>query len=173
VKQNVAVRSAEFVQGPEVVGCNHDVAVGTIGHFVLLLWRHRIVAPGVGWTREAFARSLRDREPVGKLIFLTAVESECDVSTPTEVRKGIADLLKAYEDTIACAAIVFEGSGFGMTIVRSVITAIYIASRSRFPNGVFSDVGGAVTWMRSQAERGGISIANAPVEGAFNKLRAL
>jgi hypothetical protein len=171
--RNVAVRSAEFVQGLEVVGCNPDVAVATIGQFVLLLWRHQIVAPGVGWTREAFARLLRNREPVGKLIFLTTVESGCDVSTPTEVRKGIADLLQTYEDTLACAAIVFEGSGFGMTIVRSVITAIYIASRSRFPNSVFSDVGSAVSWMRPHAERGGISIANAPVEGAFNKLRAL
>jgi tRNA U38,U39,U40 pseudouridine synthase TruA len=55
--------------------------------------------------------------------------------------------LKSYDKHLAGAAITFEGRGFKMTMVRSVITAINMASRTQFPNSVFADVDSAATWL--------------------------
>jgi hypothetical protein len=132
-----------------VVGSNADAAVATQGHYVVLLWRRNVVKEGVEWTRSAFER-LVPEHPGRKIVFLTVVESGCEIAS-SEVRKDIADLLKTHASQLVCAAIVFEGSGFRMTILRSVITAINLTTRSRFPNAVFGEVGAALSWIMDQS----------------------
>jgi len=107
------------------------------------------------------------------VLFLTALQPGCDLSASSEVRKDVAALLKSYEWSLACAAIVFENNGFGMTIVRSVITAINMMSRSRFPNAVFGNLDGALRWMEPHAQPHGIDVDHARVVDAFGRLRAL
>jgi hypothetical protein len=172
--RNVAVRDAETrVLSPvKVIGYSADVAVGTVDDFILLLWRRRVVPQGVGWAREAFAKLAGERKHDRKLVFLTTVVPGCDISTPAEVRKDIAALLKTYESRIACAAIVFENNGFGMTIVRSVITAIQMASRSRFPNAVFGSVESALGWMATQDDAQ-VGVESSRIVEAIGRLRAL
>jgi len=170
---NVALRSTVGIGPGTPIGWDADVAVATVDEFVLLLWRRRIVRSGVEWTQRAFSTLVSGARPKRKVVFLTAVMPECDVSTPPDVRKGIADLLKTHESQLACAAIVFEGNGFSMTVVRSVITAINLTSRSRFPNGVFSKIDSALTWMAPHAREHDIQFEPPRIVAAIDKLRAL
>ena len=133
----------------EVVGSSADAAVATQGHYVVLLWRRTVVKEGVEWTRSAFER-LALEQPGRKIVFLTVVESGCEIAS-AEVRKDVADLLKTHAGRLACAAIVFEAVGFRMTILRSFITAINLTTRSRFPNAVFSHVDPALSWIMDQS----------------------
>jgi hypothetical protein len=131
-----------------IVGKNEDCAVAVLDNCVFLYWRRRIIPEGSTWARRAFLDVRRD-SPSEKIVFFTVVDAACSLDTPAEVRKEIAGILKAYETQLAAAAITFEGSGFKMTMVRSVITAIYIASRTQFPNSVFGAVEAAATWTSS------------------------
>jgi hypothetical protein len=103
----------------------------------------------VEWTRSAFERVIRS-QPSRKIVFLTLVEPGCEIAS-SEVRRDMAELLETYAGQLACAAIVLEDSGFRMTILRSIITAIDLASRTRFPNSVFSKVDSALTWIVNQS----------------------
>ncbi len=173
--RNLAVR--EVVEtgtiGPvKVIGYNADVSVGVLDQFVLLLWRRRIVSDGVRWARDAFTK-LAVKEDRKFVFLITSVVPGCDISTPTEVRKDVAALLKTHEPQLACAAIVFEKNGFGMTIVRSVMTAIHMASRSKFPNAVFGSVESAMTWMAAHTEPHDVRLDPARIADAFGHLRKL
>jgi hypothetical protein len=157
----------------KVIGYDRDVAVGILGDVVLLLWRKRITAAGVEWTRQAFESLLGTRAPETKIAFVTALEPECDLNTPAAVRKGLALLLKSHEARLACAAIVFAGDGFGMTIVRSIITAINIIARSRFPNAVFGRLESALQWLDLKARAGGVDVDRPRIVSSYAQLRAL
>jgi hypothetical protein len=62
------------------------------------------------------------------------------LSMPPEVRTGLALTLQRFEDRIAAAAIVYEEPGFKATAIRSLATALHVASRSRHPAKVFAEV---------------------------------
>ncbi len=138
------------VGGLQVIGSSPDCAVGIIDCYVLLCWRRSIVQIGSTWARKAFAEVRRQR-PDDKIAFFTVVDAACSLNTPAEVRNDLAALLKTYDAQLAGATITFEGKGFKMTMVRSIITAIYMASRSKFPNSVFGDVETAATWLSERA----------------------
>lgn len=139
-----------------------------MGNTVLLLWRTQVISSGTQWARRAFLRVKQSSD--SGILFFTVAEKQCDISTPPEVRKEIADLLKSYADRLTAAAITFEAGGFKATMVRSIITAIYMASRTRFPNSVFSDAQLAAAWMSSHA-RGTISAAQ--IVRGIDTLRAV
>lgn len=133
-----------------LVGTNADFAVAALGSYVILVWRKRIADQGVVWAHRAFADQRR-AHPNDKISFLTVVQADCELSTPPEVRKGLAELLSTYKDNLAGAAIAFEGEGFRMTMVRSIITAINMMTRTRFPNSVFSNTTEAIDWLHERS----------------------
>ncbi len=51
---------------------------------------------------------------------------------------------------IAAAAVVLEVTGFQATVIRSVVTAINLASGSSFPNKVFASLSPACVWLSTQ-----------------------
>ena len=150
----------ELVPGPalaapapdesRLVGSNGDFAVAALGSYVILVWTKRIGEQGVVWAHRAFADQRR-AHPNDKVSFLTVVQADCELSTPPEVRKALAELLSTYKDNLAGAAIAFEGEGFRMTMVRSVITAINMMTRTRFPNSVFSNTTEAIDWLHERS----------------------
>ena len=86
-----------------------------------------------------------------KFGWVSIIEPEADLSMPTDVRNGFNALVKRYSTRISGAAIVFEKTGFHATAVRSLVTAINVASRATHPNRVFSDVREAVSWVSKLA----------------------
>lgn len=89
----------------------------------------------------------------GKIGFLTIMEEETlDQATPNDVRVGMSDLLQRYHDSICATSIVFEGAGLKAFIVRGMISAINLMSRSTFPSSVQSNVTIAAEWLVSHMQ---------------------
>jgi hypothetical protein len=79
--------------------------------------------------------------------FLTILERDTDIRPSAAARQAVAQVLTDYGADIAGAAIAYEADGFKATIVRSVITAINLASSTRFPNRVFAGSDQAIDWL--------------------------
>ncbi len=119
--------------------------VDTFEACVILWWRTEVSVEGARTAEKQFRR-LKHADPNRKVGFITLLNREMDISTPPDARKEVARLLRQYDDFIGAAGIVYEGSGFQATAVRSIITAINLASRSSFPNKVFASHQLACAW---------------------------
>jgi hypothetical protein len=82
-----------------------------------------------------------------KFGYLGVIEAEAQLLMPPDVRNGMNALVKRFSPRFTGAAIVFEKQGFHATAVRSLVTAINLASRATHPNHVFSDVREGVAWL--------------------------
>jgi hypothetical protein len=155
-----------------LIGKSADYAVGTLDNHVVLFWRRKAVHEGALRARKAFLEITRER-PESKIGFLTVVDARCEISASGDVRDEVAETLRVYQRQLGAAAVAFEGVGFRISVARSVITAINLASRTRFPNSVFSETHGAAAWVHRQmaAVDGAVSIER--LLSAVEQLRAL
>jgi hypothetical protein len=155
-----------------VISASTEYAVGRLHNYVILIWRRKTVASGVNDVRRGFLEVVRART-ASKLGFITVVDAECEMSAAPDVRGEVVELLRIYADRVGAAAVAFEGTGFRMTMVRSVITAINLASRSRFPSSVFTDKVSAALWLDQQMQSTGHAVPAARIVGAVEHLRQL
>jgi hypothetical protein len=146
-----------------LIGKSPDYAVGILENHVVLYWRLRAIHEGAVRARKAFLEITRVR-PTSKIGFLTVVDARCEIAAPPDVRDEMAETLQVYQRQLGAAAVAFEGVGFRISVARSVITAINLASRTRFPNSVFADTRSAAGWVHRQMVR---------VEGAVPAERLL
>ena len=87
------------------------------------------------------AQSLESNErTLGKLGLLMLAENDCDVSADSGVRSELASLITTYGERMAGIAVAYEGTGLRLTMLRGVVTAVGIASRTRVVTEVFSSV---------------------------------
>lgn len=122
-----------------------------IGRIAVLIWHTEVSVDGAKAIGEVFAELRRQNFAEG-LGFLTIIETKTDIRPPSAARHAIAQVLSDYGGDIRAAAIVYEGDGFKSTIVRSVITAINVASSTCFPNRVFSTTRHALDWLADELE---------------------
>lgn len=118
----------------------------SIGRIAVLIWHTEATLEGAEAIERIFGK-LRGQNFAEGLGFLTIIESKADIRAPAAARQAVAQILRDYGGDIRAAAIVYEADGFKATIVRSAITAINLASRSRFPNRVFSNTRQALDWL--------------------------
>jgi hypothetical protein len=104
---------------------------------------------------QAFDMAIAAR-PGAPLGFVTLIEKPAIRHAPNEVRVAVTELLRKHDRSIGAAVVIFEGHGFLATVVRSIITAINLASRASFSNAVFAEVKPAVAWL---AETMGLQLA--------------
>lgn len=139
-----------------------DHIVFVMRSYVVLIWKQQITMKGV----LALARGLsqlKHERPDVKYGFLTVIRQDCKLITSSEVREALASLLKTHESVIGGAAIAYEGGGFVSAIVRSVITAINLASRSSFANAVFPSSEEATLWLTKQLREPDTQVAPAVI----------
>jgi MFS superfamily sulfate permease-like transporter len=67
-----------------------------------------------------------------------------------DARERMAAVVRRHSKQIAGAAMVSEGSGFRATAVRSIITAIHLASRAAHPLRVFESLEPALVWLKTR-----------------------
>lgn len=67
-----------------------------------------------------------------------------------EQRKKIAQLRRDCDYAVRASAIVFEGDGIRSAIIRSITTAVMLASGSKRPLTVFGDAKTAAAWLRER-----------------------
>jgi hypothetical protein len=114
---------------------SEDFAVATLDRYVLLVWRRQITAAGARAARDAMTR-LYEARPFSPLGFITLIEEGCSLNTSAEVREILAGMLRDHNYVLGATAVAYERPGFVSAIVRSVITAINVASRAVFRTDV-------------------------------------
>jgi hypothetical protein len=80
---------------------------------------------------------------------ISIVERKSGSGTTPEVREAIAEVVRKYDNSITGAAVVCDGSGFRATAIRSVVTAINMASRASHPSKVFATCEPALEWLQA------------------------
>ena len=91
---------------------------------------------------------------------LSIVERKVGSSIDAEGRKGVADLSTKYTNHISGTAVICEGTGFRATAIRSIVTAVRMASRASHPQKVFATAEEAIGWLATLPP-GGIHIPSA------------
>lgn len=154
----------------QVLGFASECAVALLERYVIVVWRSALTVGGVHWARKAFIHLRRSR-PDGGLGLLMLVENECEITADTHVRNELASLLSTYGERMAGFAIAYEGTGLRLTMLRGVVTAVGIASRTRVTNEVFNSVANAATWLHGKARGESDLTQPAHLLQAANRLR--
>ena len=68
----------------------------------------------------------------------------------SDAREGFLKLIKLSGECLKCVAVVAEGEGFAVSMVRTVVAGMTILVRPAVPMKVFSTVSDAATWIASQ-----------------------
>lgn len=112
----------------------------------LLIVSYTITLPGVEAIGRGFAKlTQRDK----KACSLSIVERRSGPGTAPDARDAIAEIAKKYDKGMTGSAVVCDGTGFRATAVRSVVTAILMASRSSSPTKVFAAPEPALEWLQT------------------------
>lgn len=128
----------------EVYSRDPGYVIASVGKYFINISRTRLNITGVSLMRRAMTEMSERHEKFGSL---TIVEPEADLLLPGDVRSGIDNIVKRFSTRMTGAAIVFEKQGFQATAVRSLVTAINVASRASHPTQVYSELQEALSWL--------------------------
>lgn len=121
----------------------------------LLVLSHEVTLEAV----DAMGRGMAKLEHrYGKLSSLSIVERNGGRNTTPEARDALTDLARKHDRSLSGAAVVCEGTGFRATAIRSVVTAIHMASRSSHSSKVFSEPEPAVQWLATTRSDGALDV---------------
>ena len=121
----------------------HGIAL--TGRTLIVLWQTETRNEAVG----ELARLLAARAAeVGSVALLQVIG---DGATPPDAaaRAALATMLKDNETRIVASAVVFEGTGFRASLIRSLVIGISMLSRPKCPHTVFASVSEGVAWLCS------------------------
>ncbi len=93
-----------------------------------------------------------------KMCTLSVIERKLGSSIDAEGRRGVADISRKYTSQISGTAVVCEGSGFRATAIRSIVTAVRMASRASHPSQVFAGTEPALAWLASTQPAGAFNL---------------
>lgn len=114
------------------------------GRYIIQLVRQRATMTLVSLAGRATADLANRYEKFG---YIGIIDPNAELSMPPDVRNGFNNHVKRYSPRYTGAAIVFEKTGFHATAVRSVVTAINLASRATHPSRVFADLREGLYWL--------------------------
>jgi hypothetical protein len=89
-----------------------------------------------------------------KFCALTFVERPVMSGGRTEIREAITEVSRTYMHHLSASAVVCEGTGFQATALRSVTTAIHMASAASYPCKVFASTEPALSWLQTKWPQG-------------------
>lgn len=128
----------------EIYSKDPAFVIAVTGRYIVQIVRNQASMTMVSLIRRAL-EDLSDRHD--KFGFVALIEPNAQLLLPPDIRHGINTLVKRYSPRFTGAAIIFEKPGFHATAVRSVVTAINVASRASHPNHVFADLREGVYWL--------------------------
>jgi hypothetical protein len=82
-----------------------------------------------------------------KVAYLIVLERTMKLMLEHSIRADLAAVMAAFARAFTGVAVVYEGTGFKATVVRSILTSIHLASRATFSNQVFSNVEAGLAWL--------------------------
>jgi hypothetical protein len=136
-------RSAGLV-GYEIVFNTADGVVATLGPCVLIIHSKTATTSILSAMGRAYATAAETWERIAHLCIITP---ESGMLPPGEVREALQRLMMRFDKRLAAAAIVYEGTGFKATAVRSIVTGLCMVARTTHPTRVFTREGEACLWV--------------------------
>lgn len=117
-----------------------------LGSCVVVYLNPTLTMHGVAAVDRAFQEL---SQPDVWITYFSVVEPNHD-EPDGSARDAMARVVARHTKHISGAAVVYRGTGFRATVVRSIITAVHWASRATHPLGVFEDVNTAMTWLKKR-----------------------
>jgi hypothetical protein len=118
--------------------------VAVAGRSLIHINQDRMTSTTVSLIRRALS-DLADRyDTFG---WLSVLEPNGKLTIAPDLRESVDAYVRRYSSRFTGAAIVFEAAGFQATVVRSVVTAINLASRASHPTKVFDDLRAGCSWL--------------------------
>ena len=127
----------------------HGIAF--VGRTLVVLWQTETRAAAVVELATLLAGGAAEFGSVGLLQVIG------DRATPPDstVRAALAAMLKDNEQGIVASAVVFEGSGFRASMIRSVVIGISLLSRPKCPHTVFASTAEGTEWLSGYMKSNG------------------
>jgi len=135
---------ANSAADPQVYSQEPGYTVAVVGRYLIHIHTERTTSTTVGVVRRALA-DLEAR--YDKFGYLCVMERSSELILPSDVRASIDVYVKRYSSRFTGAAIVFEEPGFRATVVRSLVTAVNVASRASHPTQVFDALQAGIAWL--------------------------
>lgn len=151
-----------------IVESHPDYVLATWQQIFAVFWRRETTLDGTVRMREA-SSGFASRHPRG-IGLLTIVGADAPLPT-SEARKALTELLAAGSSFIRCSAILFEGTGFRASAVRSVVTGLVLLARQPYPHRVCDTDQAADMFARILPESTGGVVNASAVKQAIERLR--
>jgi len=119
----------------------HGIAVAS--HTLVVHWRTKTLVPAI----EDLTTLLSDLADEFGSVALVQVIHERAIPPDGAACRALATMLKSNDRRIVGSAVVFEGTGFRASVVRSIVLAICTLARPKFPHSAFGSVAAAIEWL--------------------------
>lgn len=120
---------------------SHGIAVA--GQTLIVLWKTETSARAVRELATLLSGFAAERGQVA----LLQVIGDGAISPDAAARSALANMLKENEARLVASAVVYEGSGFRASMIRSIVIGISMLSRHECPHTVFASVSEGVAWL--------------------------
>ena len=118
--------------------------VATLGRCLIHITLERTTQTTVSLIRRALADLSLQHSSFG---FLCVLEASAKLAMEPDIRESVNAFARRYSERFTGAAIVYEVPGFSATVVRSIVTAVNLASRATHPTKVFDDLRSGTAWL--------------------------
>jgi hypothetical protein len=116
-----------------------------------------ITMPGVDAIGRTMARLQRR---YGTICAFSITDRQSSGGIDPACRQGLIELSRKHTHALSGTATVLEGSGFRATALRSLVTAIHLASSSTHPAKVFASVQAGLEWLATTQPAGALDISS-------------
>jgi hypothetical protein len=127
----------------ELIARSPTELVAVAGDNMIVVIDRTLSVNGVLAIQRGFERL---QQAYGRFGYLSVVEPSRLGTMDQRARRLMAELVGKYSPHIVAASFAVLGSGFRATAVRSVLTAIHVASRARHPMKAFAGLDAALVW---------------------------
>lgn len=135
---------ANSAADPQLYPGEPGYVVAVAGRYLIHIHAERTTSTTVGLIRRALSDLEARHERFG---YVCVMERSAELILPSDVRASINAYVKRYSHRFTGAAIVFEEAGFHATVVRSLVTAVNVASRASHPTQVFGELRAGLAWL--------------------------
>ena len=128
----------------EIYSQEPGYVVAVAGKYLIQVIRDRTTTTTISLVRRALADLASHHPTFG---YLCILEPDAQLTLQPDVREGVHAYTKRYTSRLTGLAVVFEKAGFQGTAVRSVMTAVNVASRATHPSQLFDKLPEAASWL--------------------------
>ena len=118
--------------------------VAVAGRCLINITLDRATSTMVSLIRRALADLAERYDTFG---YLCVLEPSASLTMAPDLRESVDAFVRRYSSRFTGAAVVFEAAGVQATVVRSVVTAVNLASRASHPTKVFDDLRAGCGWL--------------------------